>query len=326
MDPFLTGPVSPTALLQAKALEPLSLGALETLRTIQSRDVAGYNEAVVRAEIIDPLLGVLGYEKGTSFSMDRERRVGVLGTYKALDYSMTLWSENFWLIEAKSAGRRRVGFKAADIDQAVGYAVHPEINAALVVLCDGRQVAVFDREHSQTDAMLTVDVRDLEARIDELRAVLSPWQVWFFEKRRVLRQLDKVFGKEFNLERVEEFKVLVTELLDSKRQSVLQNMRAIMNDPEREDENDQGDPIERPCRPHRGLVHDASDHFRCAYGRRDSRRSLQPEFLFRDLPDVPRQTPEPERPLLHARTGLPHSTAQRRHVGAMATPMARRWQ
>ena len=153
-----------------------------------------------------------------------------------LDYSMNLWSENFWLIEAKSAKRKCAGFSAANIAQAVGYAVLPEINAALVVLCDGRQIAVFDREQSQTDAMLTVDVLELQTRIDELRAVLSPWQVWFFEKRRILRQLDKVFDKEFNMERVEEFKSLVSERLDSKRRSVLENMRAIMNEPDRADD------------------------------------------------------------------------------------------
>ena len=206
------------------------------MRTIQNLDVSEYNEAEVRAEIIDPLLRVLGYEKETYFSIDREKRVPLLGSDRFLDYSMTLWSENFWLIEAKSAKRKRAGFDAADIAQAVGYAVLPEINAALVVLCDGRHIAVFDREHSQTAAMLTVEVRELEVKVDELRAVLSPWQVWFFEKRRILRQLDRVFGKEFNLERVEEFKSLVSELLDRKRQSVLENMRTIMNDPDREDE------------------------------------------------------------------------------------------
>ena len=35
---------------------------------------------------------------------------------------------------------------AEDVEQAVGYAAHPEINAALVVHCDGWKIAVRRQE------------------------------------------------------------------------------------------------------------------------------------------------------------------------------------
>jgi hypothetical protein len=38
-------------------------------------------------------------------------------------------------------------------------------------------------------------------------------QVWFFQKRRIVRLLDKVLDKEFNMNRVEEFSALVERRL-----------------------------------------------------------------------------------------------------------------
>ena len=230
MDSLFSGPLSISDLiqLQYKALGPLDAAARDILARTQSLDVAGYTEADVREEIISPLLKVLGYDKQSYFSIDREKPIQLLGRKKFLDYNLTLWSENFWLIEAKKPRRAGAKFGAADIGQAVGYAVHPEINAALVVLCDGRKIAVFDREQNQMEPILTVKVANLLQEIDKLRAVLSPWQVWFFEKRRIVRHLDKVFDKEFNIRRVEEFKDLVARRLDSKRGTVIDNMRSVI--------------------------------------------------------------------------------------------------
>ena len=232
MDSLFSGPLSISdliQLLQYKELEPLDAAAQDILARTQSLDVAGYTEADVREEIISPLLKVLGYDKQSYFSIDREKPIQLLGRKKFLDYNLTLWSENFWLIEAKKPRRAGTKFGAVAIEQALGYAVHPEINAALVVLCDGRKIAVFDREQNQREPMLTVEVVNLAQEIDKLRAILSPWQVWFFEKRRIVRHLDKVFDKEFNIRRLEEFKDLVARRLDSKRGTVIDNMRSVLS-------------------------------------------------------------------------------------------------
>ena len=225
MNTLYSGPLSISELLNHKASEPLDASAKEIVERIQSLDVADFNEADVREEIISLLLGVLGYEKQSNFSIDREKGLQLLGRKNFPDYSLTLWSENFWLIEAKRPGRTGSQFKAEDVRQAVGYAVHPEINAALAVICDGRIISVFDREESLLEPIVTVSIAELSRNIDMLRALLSPWQVWFFEKRRILRQLDKVFDKEFNIRRLEEFKSLVARRLDSKRSVVVDNLR-----------------------------------------------------------------------------------------------------
>ena len=191
MTSLFSGALSTSTLLQHKALTPLEEKAIAILDRIQSLDVTGFSEADVREEIISPLLMVLGYEKQSYFSIEREKSIQLLGRKNYLDYNLTLWSENFWLIEAKKPKRVGTHFSVADIRQAIGYAVHPEINAALIVLCDGRKIAIFDREESQIEPALSVEFTNLEANIDRLRAMLSPWQVWFFEKRRIVRYLDK---------------------------------------------------------------------------------------------------------------------------------------
>ena len=79
-------------------------------------------------------------------------------------------------------------------------------------------------------------ITELSQNIDILRATLSPWQVWLFEKRRIIRQLDKVFDKEFNIRRLEEFKSLVVNRLDSKRSVIIENMRHMFKDSDDADE------------------------------------------------------------------------------------------
>ena len=229
MNSLLSGPLTISGLMQHKALEPLDAAAQCILIRTQSLDVTDYTEADVREEIISPLLKVLGYDKQSYFSIDREKKIQLLGRKNFLDYNLTLWSGNFWLIEAKKTKGKGTKFRVADIRQAVSYAVHPEINAALAVLCDGRKIAVFDREQDQIEPLLTVEIANLQRDIDKLRSILSPWQVWFFEKRRIVRHLDKVFDKEFNIARVEEFKALVAQRLDSKRGVVTDNIRSVLS-------------------------------------------------------------------------------------------------
>jgi hypothetical protein len=211
-------------LFQHKALSPLPQEDIPTLEKIQALSTDGFTEAEVRAYVIDPIVKILGYEKGTTFSPDLERRVDFINSRKFIDYKCTLWEENFWIIEAKKPkSRTRKRFEYAVFKQALEYAVHPKINAALIVLCDGDLFEVFDREENVKNPILRFNRSNLIQRFDELRVLLSPWQVWFFEKRRITRLIDKVFDREFNLQRLAEFQQLVQTRLQSKRAVVLRN-------------------------------------------------------------------------------------------------------
>ena len=138
LDGLYAGPISPDDILQFKALEPLSEAKKEEVRRIASVDVTKFNEAEVRAFVIDPLIRVLGYDKGTNFSVDLEKSLEFLGgRHKFSDYSFLLWEEHFWLIEAKRPSFHADAFEYGTLAQALEYAIHPSVNATLVVLCDG---------------------------------------------------------------------------------------------------------------------------------------------------------------------------------------------
>jgi len=212
-------------LLQSKAIQPATLEQLEELRRISKLDVLKYSEADVRAEIIDPVIRILGYQKETYFSLEREKHLKVLDGDLFIDYKMTLWSEAFWLIEAKKVKRKPLKFNSAELQQALQYAVHPEINSALVVLCDGRVFEVYDLEESVIEPAARVEVKRLPEQFGTLQTWLSPWQAWFFQKRRVLRLVDKVLEYEMNPGRLDEFKQAIERRLEAKRGTVIENWR-----------------------------------------------------------------------------------------------------
>ncbi len=228
MADIYTQPLSFERLQQFKMLAALGADSVAILARIESLDVADFNEAEVRANIIDPMVHVLGYDKGTDFSVDLERYLKVLEKDLKPDYKLNLWKADFWIIEAKKPRFGKADFAYKDLSQALEYAAHPQINAALVVLCDGIKIEVFDREVDLTGPILHIDREHLRRDFDKLRHLLEPWQVWFFQKRRILRSLDKVFDREFNMQRVEEFKALVEARLKGKRQIILENFRRNM--------------------------------------------------------------------------------------------------
>lgn len=225
-------------LLQYKALSPLAQGDVAILEKIQALNTDGYPESEVRSFVLDPIVKILGYEKGTSFSPDLERRVDFIDSRKHIDYKCTLWEQNFWIIEAKKPRPKckRKTFEYAVFRQALEYAVHPKINAALIVLCDGEFFEVFDGEEDVIKPILRFPKSELVQRFDDLRALLSPWQVWFFEKRRIIRLTNKVFHREFNLQRLAEFRQLIDTQLQGKRAVVLENYQQTFS--AKQDQND----------------------------------------------------------------------------------------
>lgn len=229
MDPMLSTSINIDQLMLSKRLEPLKAEQIVTLQHIQDYDaVESFNEAEVRSYIIDPILRVLGYDKGTPFSANLENRLYFLGQQRRSDYHVTLWKENFWLIEAKRPQIGEANFSYAHFAQALEYSVHPEVDAALVVLCDGLKIEIFDREASVDAPLLHIDVKNLVADFDKLRAILEPMQIWFFQKRRVIRLIDRVFDKEFVMNRVEEFADIVRNRLRSKSQAIIENFRNVV--------------------------------------------------------------------------------------------------
>ncbi|WP_445406868.1 hypothetical protein [Acinetobacter seifertii] len=212
-------------LLLIKTLKPLNQNELEEILRIQNLNVLEFSEADVREEIINPVIKILGYSKGEFSSVDREKHVRFLGKKsKYLDYSCTVFKENFWIIEAKKPLKKEhFGYK--EFSQALEYSIHPEINASIIVLCDGLIIELFDRDENVESPLLSFKVNDLVENFDNLRKILSPINIWFFYKRKVLKAIDKAFEKEFNQRRLNEFLDLVDRRFDSKKSQILRNFQ-----------------------------------------------------------------------------------------------------
>lgn len=215
------------SLLLNKSLQTLNQNELKELLRIQNLDVSDFSEADVREEIINPIVKILGYSKGEFSSVDREKHVRFLGkTSKYLDYSCTVFKENFWIIEAKKPLRKEhFGYK--EFSQALEYSIHPEINASIIVLCDGLKIELFDRDENVESPLIFFKISDLVQNFDNLRKILSPINIWFFYKRKVLKAIDKAFENEFNQTRLNEFFDLVDRRFDSKRGQILKNFQTV---------------------------------------------------------------------------------------------------
>lgn len=215
-------------LLLNKALTPLSEADETELDRLERLDVAGFTEADVRAEIIDHIVRILGYRKGQSSSVDREKHITFAGKKsKFIDYNIMLWEKNFWLIEAKRPNLKDNSFGYKELSQAIEYAVHPEIDAALIVLCDGYKIELFDREEDVVNPVERISISEIRQKFDNLRRLLSPMQVWFFYKRRVIRAIDRAFEHEVNQNRVVEFHEIVSKRLTEKRSQIHKNCQSL---------------------------------------------------------------------------------------------------
>ncbi|WGE91951.1 type I restriction enzyme HsdR N-terminal domain-containing protein [Actinobacillus genomosp. 1] len=217
-----------TALLTNKNLSPLTQIELETITEIQNLDISGFSEADVREEIINPILRILGYKKGQYSSLDREKHLRFFNDEKFknkfIDYSATLWKESFWIVEAKKP-LNQDNFSFEHFQQALIYAIHPEINASIIVLCDGNIFSVFDREENVEVPILSFRIKELVQNIDSLRKILCPEHIWYFYKRKILRSIDKSFEIEFNYNRTEEFLSIINNRFRAKKEHIWQNLR-----------------------------------------------------------------------------------------------------
>lgn len=220
-----TKPLSLDDLLLYKEVKPLVSSEIDELRELERLDVKGFSEQEVCAFVINPIVKILGYRKGTDFSVNLDHTIRFLGGKRRRpDYKVGVWEDNFWLIEAKKPSNA-AKFTYPALAQAIEYAIHPNINAALVVLCDGCKLEVFDRETDVTTPVLRSEIRNILQYIDKLRALLGPWQFWFFQRRRIVRLVDQVFEHEINPERLVEFKQLIATRLNQKRAVVFENFR-----------------------------------------------------------------------------------------------------
>jgi hypothetical protein len=77
-----------------------------------------------------------------------------------------------FIVEAKAS---TVGLKPQDVEQAHSYAAHAQVGANYFVLCDGMKLKIYGTlAGPKPEAILDLDVADIEQRYHEIENILSP--------------------------------------------------------------------------------------------------------------------------------------------------------
>ena len=141
----------------------------------------GFEESSVREEIIKPLLDCLGYS-----AFDEKRRIiretklkhpftrfGAKSTRitEQPDYIIQVNGKNAFTIEAKSPNQNIC--KGKHVQQAYSYAINIEVKIKRFVLCNGKEIIIFDVDENET--LLYFKFADaLEKDWERLYELLSP--------------------------------------------------------------------------------------------------------------------------------------------------------
>ena len=113
---------------------------------------SGFKEDSVREEIIAPLLKILGYSAfNEDFCILRSPRLAhpftQYGTARYRlelipDYVVRVKGKNAFIVEAKAPNENIL--LGRNVEQAYSYAINREIQAKRFVLCNGREISIFD--------------------------------------------------------------------------------------------------------------------------------------------------------------------------------------
>ena len=150
-------------------------------------DFDAMNEADVRAEVVEPILRSLGYGPGTENRLLREREIKLryerlfLGRKKPdkdpvlrgrPDYVCVVGDFGRWVIEAKPPDK---GIGLDDVEQAHSYAAHPEIQAPLFVLTNGRSFEIRETLRGpEANPLIRVGYEELKQNPHPLQNLLGP--------------------------------------------------------------------------------------------------------------------------------------------------------
>jgi len=139
--------------------------------------VKGFNEADVRAVIIDPILKELGF---TYQNILRERALNSpflrSGSTKRPinlipDYVLKVENGFAWVLDAKAPNQKIVNDD--NVEQVYSYATHPEIRSTYFALCNGLEFACF-RTTETNKPVLYFRINEIDDHWQALQKTLSP--------------------------------------------------------------------------------------------------------------------------------------------------------
>lgn len=206
------------------------------LRALAEFDFEGQSEQSIREQWIYPLLQMLGYGLGTLNKVDIPEKLELRPPVRALghkrlevDYRPTVLGVGLWIIEAKRADEDP--FDEQHVGQAWSYATDPRINVPLMMLTNGKRLAVFDLTQSEWDKpILELEHHELPTRFGELAAVLGARQVAEFVRERQLQYLRRALEAQVDEDVLARTVSAVEKLAEEARPIVQQNASRVYLD------------------------------------------------------------------------------------------------
>lgn len=197
-------------------------------------DFTGWNEAEVREGFIIDLLHTLGYRKGTTYDLELEKSLKLAEPYHRIgrkkvdiDYAPSVRKRFFWIIEAKPGKAKEM--KMGDLLQVHLYAVHPEVQARLVVLINGWQIRVYDALTltSWDDPLLVVNQTDAEDKFRELREMIGAPSMLAYQRKRLLDIVHTTLESEVDVGAFDGLATQLRTLASEGRRVVEENARKL---------------------------------------------------------------------------------------------------
>ncbi|HET6276982.1 MAG TPA: hypothetical protein VFE16_13715 [Candidatus Cybelea sp.] len=190
-------------------------------------------EADVREEFVSPLLWQLGYAKETVNDILRHKSYDLpplflqIGSSKRIqiDYLNKVMLRNFWVIETKTPQQE---LQSTDLDQAYFYALHPSVQAPLVVVTNGRVLRVYDVQGPQYDVPIVELMQaDAEATFGEIVKVLHAKRIGASIRERTLDSIAKALSVEVDEAVVDDFSRRFNSMIDGARATVHANAKSV---------------------------------------------------------------------------------------------------
>ncbi|CEI72942.1 type I restriction enzyme HsdR N-terminal domain-containing protein [Romboutsia hominis] len=200
----------------------------------EKTDFSMWNESDIREEFIAPLLNILGYSKRTVNDIIREKSLKLntpfhrIGRKKIqIDYIPTIRLKSFWIIEAKPGNERNMG--NGDLLQAHLYAIHPEVQVPLIVLCNGWELKIYDSATITDWSKPILDINKYNCRdkFEELKYALSAESILEFQRGRIIQNIKNTFSVEIDIKNLNDFEMKFNRMCIDLKKDIKNNEREL---------------------------------------------------------------------------------------------------
>ena len=138
-----------------------------------------FKEDAVREELISPILKELGYKayghNRIIYSKTLSHPFVKIGSKKRQiniipDYLFEINKHYSWVLDAKAPHENVLS--GDHIEQVYSYAIHPDINADIFALCNGKEFVVYKKDEKAP--ILYFQLSEIDQHWDEIQNILSP--------------------------------------------------------------------------------------------------------------------------------------------------------